>query len=101
MDIRIGVAYGTDPGKVLAIMEQIAAEHKHVRKKPPPKAYFIEFGDSSLNFRLLAWVELDDRLEVESEINVLVNDKLAEAGIEIPFPQRDLHIKSDATRPEK
>jgi len=98
MDVRVGVAYGTDPEKVLTIMEQIAGEHPGVGKKPAPKAYFIEFGDSSLNFRLLAWVDLDNRLEVESEINVLINKRLAEAGIEIPFPQRDLHIKSDATK---
>ena len=101
MDLRVGVAYGTDPEKVLAIMEQIADEHKDVRKKPAPKAYFLEFGDSSLNFRLLAWVNLDNRLGVESEINVQINKKLAEAGIEIPFPQHDLHIRSDATKPGK
>jgi len=99
MDIRVGVAYGTDPEVVLEIMGQIAAEHTGIRKKPSPRAYFIEFGDSSLNFRLLAWVHLDSRLEVESELNVLINKKLAEAGIEIPFPQTDLHIRSDATRP--
>jgi len=98
MDLRVGVAYGTDPERVLALMEKIAAEHTGVRKKPLPKAYFIEFGDSSLNFRLLAWVKLDNRLEVESEINVLINKKLAEANIEIPFPQTDLHIRSDATK---
>ena len=98
MDLRVGVKYGTDPDRVLEIMEKIANEHEGVMKQPPPKAYFIEFGDSSLNFRLLAWAHLDVRLEVESEILVLINRKLAEAGIEIPFPQRDLHIKSDATR---
>lgn len=101
MDLRVGVAYGTDPEKVIEIMEEIANEHPGVGKKPAPKGYFIEFGDSSLNFRLLAWADLDNRLEVESEINVLINKKLAEAGIEIPFPQRDLHIKTDATRPGK
>jgi small-conductance mechanosensitive channel len=69
-----------------------------VRKKPAPKAYFIEFGDSSLNFRLLAWVNLNNRFEVESELHVLVDKKLKEDGIEIPFPQRDLHIRSDATK---
>jgi small-conductance mechanosensitive channel len=99
MDLRVGVKYGTDPDRVLGIMEKIANEHEGVMSKPSPKAYFIEFGDSSLNFRLLAWAHLDNRLEVESEINVLINKKLAEAGIEIPFPQRDLHIRSDATRP--
>jgi len=98
MDLRVGVTYGTDPEKVIGIMEQIAREHEGVRQKPRPKGYFIEFGDSSLNFRLLAWAHLDNRLEVESEINVLINKRLAEAGIEIPFPQRDLHIRSDATK---
>jgi len=98
MDIRVGVAYGTDPEKVLAIMEGVAHEHKNVRQDPLPRAYFLEFGDSSLNFRLLAWVILDNRLEVESDLLVLINRKLAEAGIEIPFPQRDLHIRSDATK---
>jgi small-conductance mechanosensitive channel len=98
MDIRVGVAYGTDPERVLALMEDVAVEHDQVREKPAPKAYFLEFGDSSLNFRLLAWVNLDNRLTVESELNVLINKKLAEAGIVIPFPQRDLHIMSDHTK---
>ena len=100
MDIRVGVAYGTDPERVLALMEDVAAEHDHVREKPVPKAYFLEFGESSLNFRLLAWVNLDNRLAVESELNVLINKNLAKAGIVIPFPQHDLHIKSDATKPK-
>jgi len=98
MDIRIGVAYGTNPELVLSILEEIATNHQDVRKDPPPRAYFIEFGDSSLNFRLLAWVMLDNRLEVESQLYVLIAKKLKEAGIEIPFPQRDLHIRSDDTK---
>jgi len=98
MDIRVGVAYGTDPELVLGIMVKIAQEYPDVRKKPEPKAYFIEFGDSSLNFRLLAWVNEGNRLATESELNVLINKKLAEAGITIPFPQRDLHIRSDETK---
>ncbi|MDF1576502.1 MAG: mechanosensitive ion channel [Bacteroidales bacterium] len=98
MDIRAGVAYGTDPERVLAIMTELAANHELVMKDPPPRAYFIEFGDSSLNFRLLAWVHMENRLEVESDLLVGINRRLAEEGIEIPFPQRDLHIRSDATK---
>ena len=98
MDIRVGVAYGTDPERVLKLMKEVAANHELVNKNPEPRAYFIEFGDSSLNFRLLAWVNMDHRLEVESEINVLINKRLKEEGIEIPFPQRDLHIRSDDTK---
>jgi small-conductance mechanosensitive channel len=99
MEILVGVAYGTPPERVLTILEDIARAHKHVREDPLARAYFIDFGDSSLNFRLLAWVALENRLETESEIRVQINQKLAEAGIEIPFPQRDLHIRSDHTKP--
>lgn len=100
MDIRVGVAYASNPELVLSILKEIATGHAGVQQHPAPKAYFIDFGDSALNFRLLAWVQLDNRLEVESEINVLINQKLAEAGIEIPFPQTDLHIRSDDTKPK-
>jgi small-conductance mechanosensitive channel len=98
MDIRVGVAYGTDPEKVIAIMLEAAAEHMSVHKQPDPMAFFIGFGESSLDFRLLAWTDIEHRLMVESDLNVTINTKLKEAGIEIPFPQRDLHIRSDATK---
>ena len=98
MDIRIGVAYGTDPNVVLGIIREVATTHKLVKKEPPPTAYFIGFGDSSLDFRLLAWVDINNRLTVESEIYVSINDRIKEAGIEIPFPQSDLHIRSDDTK---
>jgi potassium efflux system protein len=100
MDIRIGVAYGTDPGVVMGIMKEIAVSHEKVRKNPAPAVFFNAFGDSALEFRLLAWTHVDNRLEVESEINVALDRRLKEAGIEIPFPQRDLHIRSDDTKPE-
>lgn len=98
MDLRLGVAYGTDPEQVIRLMEETAAEFPDVWKDPAPRAYFLEFGDSSLNFRMLAWSTLEKRLEVESDLMVTINRKLKEAGIEIPFPQRDLHIRSDATK---
>jgi len=93
-DIRVGVAYGTDPEIVTNLLIKVARENKRVIQTPPPQAFFIEFGDSSLNFRLLAWMDQDNRFEVESEIMIEINKKLKEAGIEIPFPQRDLHVKS-------
>ncbi len=98
MDMRVGVAYGTDPEVVLEILKSVAEEHEKVRKKPAPSAFFLGFGDSSLDFRMLAWTNIDGRLTVESEINVTISKKLKEAGIEIPFPQRDLHIRSDDTK---
>jgi small-conductance mechanosensitive channel len=97
MDIRVGVAYGTNPEKVIEILLQVAEEQEKVYKIPKPNAFFLGFGDSSLNFRLLAWCNIDHRLETESQVYLKINKKLVEAGIEIPFPQRDLHIRSDDT----
>ncbi len=98
MDIRVGVAYGTDPEAVLEILRGLAEEHEKVRKHPAPSAFFLGFGESSLDFRLLAWTDIDSRLTVESQLNVSLNGKLNEAGIEIPFPQHDLHVRSDDTK---
>jgi len=98
MDIRVGVTYGADPEAVLQLMEETVADYEEVRKDPAPKAYFLGFGESSLDFRLLAWVHFDNRMGMESQINVDINRKLKEAGIEIPYPQRDLHIRSDDTQ---
>jgi len=94
VDVRVGVAYGTDPEKVLALLLETGNESELAIREPEPKAFFLGFGDSSLDFRLLAWAELGNRLELESELKVTINRKLKEAGIEIPFPQRDLHIRS-------
>lgn len=94
MDIRVGVAYGTDPERVLDILLEAAKAQEHVNRDPEPRAYFIGFGESSLDFRLLAWIDLDYRLETESALRVEINRLIKEAGIEIPFPQRDLHVRS-------
>jgi small-conductance mechanosensitive channel len=96
----VGVTYGTDPNQVVDILSDVARENKQVRKYPEPATYFLGFGDSSLDFRLLAWVNIENRLTTESQLKVAINGKLKEAGIEIPFPQRDLHIRSDDTKPE-
>lgn len=94
VDVRVGVAYGTDPEKVLEILRSVARENEKAIQEPEPRAFFLGFGDSSLDFRVLAWTDLEHRLELESELKVAINWKLKEASIEIPFPQRDLHIRS-------
>jgi small-conductance mechanosensitive channel len=94
VDVRVGVAYGTDPERVLKILLEAADENPNNMPEPEPRAYFLGFGDSSLDFRLLAWSDLEHRLQLESELKVAINRKLKEAAIEIPFPQRDLHIRS-------
>lgn len=91
--IPVGVAYGTDPNEVLGILRKVAAAHKGVFKDPPPLALFRGFGESSLDFELRIFMDPSDVLDVPSEVTVGINDALKEAGIEIPFPQRDLYLR--------
>jgi small-conductance mechanosensitive channel len=95
LQIAIGVAYGTDPSKVIELLNETAASHPEVLTDQPPYTLFLGFGDSSLNFELRVWTLAFDRWrQVQSEVTVAVNEALTEAGIEIPFPQRDLHLRS-------
>lgn len=93
--IDVGVAYGTDPHKVIEVLKAVAVAHREVLKYPEPAVIFLGFGASSLDFRLLFWTAtFDDFFRVRSELSVDVHDALVGAGITIPFPQRDLHFKS-------
>ncbi|MEJ2547995.1 MAG: mechanosensitive ion channel [Gemmatimonadota bacterium] len=93
--VEVGVKYGTDPQRVIDLLLEVAAEHPKVLKYPTPTALFMGFGDSSLNFKLNIWsATFEDFFGLRSEVNVLVNDRLKAEGIEIPFPQRDLHLRS-------
>jgi potassium efflux system protein len=92
-DIPIGVAYGTDPQTVIDILVRVAGDHPEVMSDPPPAAFFLGFGDSSLDFELRAWTA-ENFVQVSSDLRVSISQALNEAGIEIPFPQRDLHLRS-------
>ncbi len=97
VEIIIGVAYGTDPVKVLEILRNVSEEHKEILQEPAPLALFTGFGDSSLDFKLLFWIpRADNRVIIQSEVNIVINNALKKAGIQIPFPQHDLHLKSVA-----
>jgi len=93
-DIEISAAYGTNPRKVLEIIKKVAADHPSVMKNPGVWATFEGFGESSLNFKIRFWVSFDIGLTVKSEVAMSIYDAFEEAGISIPFPQQDLHIKS-------
>jgi potassium-dependent mechanosensitive channel len=93
--LPVGVAYGSSISQVLKILVDSAFAHDAVLKEPPPEGLFVGFGDSSLDFELRVWVSnIRQRLQVRSVILTEVERRLAEAGIEIPFPQRDLHLRS-------
>ena len=94
IELPVGVAYGTDPKRVLEILVAVAEAHPEVFGDPAPYALFGGFGDSSLDFELRAWCRADVRLGTRSDLCVAINDALAAADITIPFPQRDLHVRS-------
>jgi small-conductance mechanosensitive channel len=95
IEVLVGVAYGSDPYKVQEIFIKIVSEHPDVVTDPKPNVLFNNFGDSSLDFRLLFWTDnFDEWIRRRSEIIFKIFDALKEAGIEIPFPQRVLHIRS-------
>ncbi len=95
--VPIGVAYGSDTEKVRQVLLAVAAEHPLVvndASAPEPTALFLAFGDSSLNFELRCHIRnIDQRLQVISDLNFAIDAAFRRDGIEIPFPQRDLHIR--------
>lgn len=94
--IPVGVAYGSDVRKVEKILLEIAAAEPEVLEEPAPVVRFLEFGDSSLNLELRAWSSssVTRRGKLISALNFAIYEKFREHEIEIPFPQRDLHIRS-------
>ena len=91
----MGAAYGADPQQVLALLREVAEAHPRVLQEPKPTSWLIAFGASSIDFELRVFVpEIRDRLPVATELATQVHRRFREAGIEIPFPQLDLHLRS-------
>jgi potassium-dependent mechanosensitive channel len=90
----VGVAYGSDIVLVMQTLSECAQAHSGVLKSPEPQVLFRSFGDSSLDFELCAWsADLDTRGQVASDLRQDIDRQFRQAGIEIPFPQRDLHVR--------
>jgi potassium efflux system protein len=95
--VNLGVAYGSDTGRACGLLLEAAREQPHVLKEPPPVAFFDSFGDSALNLKLLCFLpNLENRWQTIHNLNSTIDRKFKEAGLEIPFPQRDLNVKFDA-----
>ncbi|GAB5505250.1 MAG: mechanosensitive ion channel family protein [Rhizobiaceae bacterium] len=95
IDIPIGVSYDANPRRVHAILTEIAAAHPTILKNPEPMVVFKDFGDSSLNFEIRFFLaDVMSQLAIQNDIRFAIYDRLKEEEIEIPFPQRDLHIRT-------
>lgn len=92
--IPVGVSYDSDPHHVRAVLQDIAESHPEVLKDPAPSITFDAFGDSALNFKLRVFLPtLDKRLQTIHELHTAICLRFREAGIEIPYPQRDLNLR--------
>lgn len=96
LKIPIGISYHSDPRKAIALCVEAARKVERVKSDPEPRCQMMGFGDSSVNLELRIWISdpPNGRANVCSEVLLEVWDKFHENGIEIPFPQRDLHVKS-------
>lgn len=93
--VAVGVAYGSDIDHVIDSLSAIADEHEEICKFPEPRVRFRKFGEFSLDFELLCWIDQPvDRGRISHELNCAVYKTFQRAGIEIPFPQRDLHVRT-------
>ncbi len=96
--LRVGVAYGTQPQKVMEILTEVADRHGLVLKDPAPFAIFEDFGDNALIFSLYFWIRLGggtNGIVVASDLRLMIDKRFTEAGIGVPFPQRDMHLTTD------
>lgn len=99
LSLSVGVAYGTDTRKVANILLECAEKHKRVLKKPEPSVVFKDFGESSLDFELRCYTnDIWSGWSIPSDLRYEIDRRFREEGIEIPFPQRSLHIGDEITR---
>lgn len=100
LDVDVGVSYGSDLDTVLKAMQEVADESINVLKKPKAEVHLINFGDSSWNMQLRAWIgDVKHYPKIRNELNQSIVRKFREYNIEIPFPQRDLHVRSSVSLP--
>lgn len=100
LHVYVGVSYSSNLDDVLKALNEVAEEHPKVMKYPEHQVHLTQFGDSSWDMELRVWIpEVKDRLIIQNELNQAIVRKFAEMDIEIPFPQRDLHVRSSVDLP--
>jgi len=95
LDVNVGVAYSSDPKAVLELLMEVTKGTPGVATQPEPSILFVGFGASSLDFTIRAWTnEFGEWVAIRSNLAVRVHDALKAAGIVIPFPQQDVHLRT-------
>ncbi|WP_200867405.1 mechanosensitive ion channel domain-containing protein [Leptolyngbya sp. Heron Island J] len=93
--VPVGVAYGSDIAQVKTALLEAVKRHPEVLLRPKPEIWFQSFGDSSLNFEIMVWTgDPRKQFRVKSDLNYAIEDSLRRHGLEVPFPQQDLHLRS-------
>ncbi len=98
LSVRVGVAYGTAPQKVVEILTEVAGRHGLVCKEPAPFVVLEDFGDSALIFSLYFWLEIQGGttpMIPTSDLRFMIEKRFSEMGIEVPFPKRAVHLSTD------
>ena len=103
LTLKIGVAYDSDVRRVTQLLTDICRGNDRVVHDPPPQIHFSAYGDSTLDFTIWVFVKTpNDRVPATHELNSAILETFQQHGIEMPFPQRDLHLKDwPAPPPEK
>ena len=96
LELAIGVAYGSDLKLVSEVLLEVTRNDGRVMRRPPPNVLFMGHGQSSLDFELRAWTQIDVRQQVLSDLRLALDAAFRRKGIEIPFPQHDVHIIDSA-----
>ncbi len=94
VSVPIGIAYGSDLRRALQVLGEVASAQPDIVHQPAPEAIFIDFGESSVDFQVRVFADADSIVAVRTHLGIAIAEALAAAGIEIPFPQRDLHLRS-------
>jgi small-conductance mechanosensitive channel len=94
--VPVGVGYNSDPEQVKSLLLQAAADHSEVLPEPKPDVIFTDYGDNSINFALRVWTDKRAHTPavLKSDLYFAIFKLFGENGIELPFPQRDLHLRS-------
>lgn len=102
LHVNVGVSYGSNLEDVLKALNEVAEESDHVLDHPKHDVHLRNFGDSSWDMKLLVWIpDVKKKYSIQNELNQAIVRKFKDMDIEIPFPQRDLHVRSSVDLPVK